>query len=131
MNKAPFRYIISVGAQDIDDLNHVNNVVYLRWVQDAAAAHWNAVAPAQLQTNFAWVVLRHEIDYKRSAVLDDIVVAETWVSSCEGVRSVRHVKMTNLKTGDLLAEAKTTWCLVDAVTKRPRRIEADIISIFL
>lgn len=131
MLKPPFQYKITVGAQDIDDLHHVNNVIYLRWVQEAAAAHWNAIASAELQHNYAWVVLRHEIDYKKPAILGDTVVAETWVSSCEGVRSVRHVKMTNVKTGDLLAEAKTTWCLLDSVTKRPKRIEEDITSIFL
>lgn len=131
MSKVPFPYPVIVGPQDIDELNHVNNVVYLRWVQDAAAAHWNALAPAELKDKYAWVVLRHEIDYKKPAVLGDTVMAETWVSSCEGVRSVRHVKMTNLKTGELLAGAKTTWCLLDATTKRPKRIENDITSIFL
>lgn len=131
MLKAPFHYPIVVGVQDIDELNHVNNVVYLRWVQEAAAAHWNAIAEDELKNKYAWVVLRHEIDYKKPAILGDTVVAETWVSSCEGVRSVRHVKMTNLKTGDLLAEAKTMWCLLDSATKRPKRIEEDITSIFL
>ncbi len=131
MSKNTFRYEITVSEQDIDDLRHVNNVVYLRWVQDAATAHWNAVAADVLKTNYAWVVLRHEIDYKKPAVLGDTVLAETWVSSCEGVRSVRHVKMLNAQTGELLAEARTTWCLLDAQTKRPRRIEADITAIFL
>lgn len=131
MLKAPFHYKITVDVHDIDELNHVNNVVYLRWVQEAAAAHWNAIASTELKNTYAWVVLRHEIDYKKPAILGDTVVAETWVSLCEGVRSVRHVRMTNLKTGDLLAEAKTTWCLLDSVTKRPKRIEEDITRVFL
>lgn len=131
MLKTRFHYPIVVGSQDIDELNHVNNVVYLRWVQDAATAHWNTIASAELKDKYAWVVLRHEIDYKKPAILGDTVVAETWVSSCEGVRSVRHARITNLKTGELLAEAKTTWCLLDSVTKRPKRMEKDVTSIFL
>lgn len=125
-----FTYAITVTPDDIDEMNHVNNVVYLRWVQDAAAAHWDTRAPLGLKTKYAWVVLRHEINYKNPAKLGDPVEAETWVSSCEGVRSVRHVKLSHAETGVLFAEAVTTWCLLDAVTKRPRRIDTDITSIF-
>lgn len=125
-----FTHTITVTPADIDDLNHVNNVVYLRWVQDAAAAHWDAFASQEMKSKYAWVVLRHEIDYKSPAKLGDPVKAETWVSSREGVRSVRHVKLSHAETGVLFAEAVTTWCLLDAVTKRPKRIESDIMSIF-
>lgn len=125
-----FTHTITITPADIDEMNHVNNVVYLRWVQDAAAAHWDALAPDELKSKYAWVVLRHEIDYKASAKLGDPVNAETWVSSCEGVRSVRHVKLSHAETGIVFAEAVTTWCLLDAVTKRPKRIDTDITSIF-
>ncbi len=125
-----FTHTITITPADIDEMNHVNNVVYLRWVQDAAAAHWDALALDELKRKYAWVVLRHEIDYKTSAKLGDSVNAETWVSSCEGVRSVRHVKLSHAETGIVFAEAVTTWCLLDAVTKRPKRIDADITSIF-
>ena len=56
-----FMHTIKVASGDIDDMNHVNNVVYLRWVQDAAAAHWDAIASEELKNKYAWVVLRHEI----------------------------------------------------------------------
>lgn len=125
-----FTHTITVTPDDIDGLNHVNNVVYLRWVQDAAEAHWDVFATEELKQKYAWVVLRHEIDYKTPAKLGDPVKAETWISSGEGVRSVRHVKLSHSETGVVFAEAKTTWCLLDAVTKRPRRIESDITSIF-
>lgn len=125
-----FAHTLAVTPDDIDDMNHVNNVVYLRWVQEAAFAHWDACASNDLKQKYAWVVLRHEIDYKHPAKLGDPVKAETWVSTCEGVRSVRHVKLNHAETGVLFAEAKTTWCLLDAVTKRPKRIESDITSIF-
>lgn len=123
-------HTITITPADIDEMNHVNNVVYLRWVQDAAASHWDAIAPEETKGKYAWVVLRHEIDYRSPAKLGDPVKAETWVSSCEGVRSVRHVKLSHVETGVLFAEAVTTWCLLDAVTKRPKRIDSDITSIF-
>jgi acyl-CoA thioester hydrolase len=125
-----FMHTIIITPDDIDDMNHVNNVVYLRWVQDAAAAHWDTRATEELKRKYVWVVLRHEIDYKNAAKLGDPVKAETWVSSCEGVRSVRKVKLSHAETGIVFAEAVTTWCLLDAVTKRPKRIDTDIMSIF-
>jgi len=125
-----FTHTITVAPADIDELNHVNNVVYLRWVQEAAAAHWDAYASQEMKSKYAWVVIRHEIDYRSPAKFGDLVKAETWVSSHEGVRSVRHVKLSHAETGVLFAEAITTWCLLDAVTKRPKRIESDIMSIF-
>jgi acyl-CoA thioester hydrolase len=125
-----FMHTITITPEDIDDMNHVNNVVYVRWVQDAAAAHWNALASVELKRRYAWVVLRHEIDYKNSAKLGDPVKAETWVSSCEGVRSVRNVRLSHGESGIIFAEAVTMWCLLDAVTKRPKRIDVDITSIF-
>ena len=126
-----FSITIRVKNEDIDELDHVNNVVYLRWVQDVAAAHWDSIATDDMKKKYAWVVLRHEIDYKNPAILGDELIAQTWVSSCEGVRSVRNVKIYHSASGKLAAEAKTTWCLLDSKTMRPRRIEDDIISIFL
>ena len=129
--KGSFQLNITVQPADIDDLKHVNNVVYLRWVQDVAAAHWVNIASREMKQKYSWVVLRHEIDYKSAAVLGDKLTAQTWVSSCEGVRSVRNVKIFQSETGKLVAEAKTTWCLLDAQTAKPKRIEDDITSIFL
>lgn len=94
------------------------------------AAHWDAIASEELKWKYAWVVLRHEIDYKSPAKLGDSIIAKTRVSSREGVRSIRHVILTNAATGVVFAEAITTWCLLDAVTKRPKRIDTDITSIF-
>src|SRR6266496_6328889 len=79
MSSAPFEMIVPVLPGDIDEQNHVNNTVYLRWVQDVATAHWQAVASPDAQENIAWVVLRHEVDYKAPAILDDEVVLRTWV----------------------------------------------------
>jgi acyl-CoA thioester hydrolase len=126
-----FKITITVSAKDIDNLNHVNNVVYLQWVQEVASAHWDTVATDELKKKYSWVVLRHEIDYRNPAYLGDELLVQTWVSTCEGARSVRHVEFFQVNSGVLVAETKTTWCLLDAQTMRPRRIGSDIVSIFL
>ena len=125
-----FKITITVQPDDIDALNHVNNVVYLRYVQDVAASHWNTIAPEGFKQQYAWVVLRHEIDYKNMAVLGDSIIAETWVGSCEGPRSERHVELYHATTRKLLVKAKTSWCLLDSTTLRPKRIEQEIIDLF-
>ena len=126
-----YRHVIIVEKGDIDDLEHVNNVVYLRWVQDVAAAHWAQIASEELKKKYSWVVLRHEIDYRNPAFLGDHLIVKTWVSTCEGVRSIRNVRFYQSSSGKLVAETKTTWCLLDAQSMRPKRIEQDITSIFL
>ena len=79
MSSAAFEMIVSVLPEDIEQQNHVNNTVYLRWVQEVATAHWRAVATADARENIGWVVLRHEIDYKTPACLGDEIVLRTWV----------------------------------------------------
>lgn len=125
-----YQHQITVQPEDIDALGHVNNVVYVRWVQEAAEAHWLAKAPDAVRQKYAWVVLRHEIDYLRPALPGQTLVATTWVNSFSGVRSDRMVQLTLAETGAVLAKAKTTWCLIDAQTARPKRIEEDISSVF-
>ncbi len=125
-----FEQEITVTSKDIDELHHVNNVVYVQWVQDVAKAHWEKIAPAEVQAKYIWMVLRHEVDYRGQAVEGDVLMAKTWVAWSEGVKSERHVEILRLETGKILAKAKTLWCLLDAHTKRPRRIESDITAVF-
>lgn len=129
-SKVTFEHPILVLSSDIDELGHANNVVYLRWVQEVAEAHWNAMASAELRTKYAWVVLRHEIDYLSPAVLNDKLATTTWVDLPDGVRSTRHVEIFNQTTNKLSAKAKTTWCLLSASTMKPKRIEKDIVDVF-
>jgi len=124
-----FSISIPVQLSDIDDMAHVNNVVYVRWVQDVAAAHWNTLASAEAKKKYVWVVLRHEIDYLSPAVSQDIILATTWVGDSQGPRSERFVVLTNKATGKLLAKAKTTWCLLDGATLRPKRVDEEVISL--
>jgi acyl-CoA thioester hydrolase len=114
-----FKLPIAVREEDIDQLGHVNNVVYLRWVQDAATAHWNVLATAEERARLLWVVVRHEIDYKRSAMLGDAIVARTWVGKADGLAFERNTEIVRAGDGKVLARARTLWCPVDAKNLRP------------
>jgi len=122
-----YRIPLHIAPSDIDELGHVNNVVYLRWVQGASAAHWSVLADEQVRKDNVWVVLRHEIDYAAPALPGDELHALTWVGETEGVRSVRYVNIYNGKD-KLLAAARTTWCLLDARSGRPKRVEGILLS---
>jgi acyl-CoA thioester hydrolase len=123
-----FTWPLQILPADIDELGHVNNVVYLRWVQEIAAAHWQHLAGEHERKAWIWVVGRHEIDYRYSAKMGDAIYARTWVGETEGVRSVRHVQILE-RNGKLLAEAKTTWVLVDPQSLRPRKISEDVFAV--
>lgn len=128
-DKQKFSLTIQVQESDIDELGHVNNVVYLRWVQEVAAAHWEQIAPESMKQRYVWVVLRHEIDYHRPAFRSDSITGYTWVGEHQGAKFERFVSLYRSGTDELLAKAKTTWCLLDAATMRPKRIEAEILKI--
>jgi acyl-CoA thioester hydrolase len=115
---------------DIDALGHVNNVVYLRWVQEAATAHWQAAAPAALQAELVWVVLRHEIDYARPAKPLDEIVARTWVGDATGTRFERFVDILRASDGVVLAHARTIWCPIHVRTGRPQRLDPSLHEYF-
>jgi acyl-CoA thioester hydrolase len=114
-----FEVRIPVGPGDIDELGHVNNVVYLRWVQDAAVAHWRAAATPTDQAALVWVVTRHEIDYRRPALAGDAIIARTWIGGATRRSFERHTELLRAADGKLLARARTLWCPLDAVTLRP------------
>ena len=117
---------ITVQTSDIDELGHVNNVVYLRWVQDAAVAHWRTLATAEQQATVAWVVVRHEIDYKHATRLDDQVTVRTWVGAATAYTFERHTEILRARDGRLLARARTLWCPIDMRTGRPTDVGDDI-----
>lgn len=127
-NAAPERYElpIEVRPEDIDELGHVNNVVYLRWIQDAATAHWRARARAEDQAALYWVVSRHEIDYVRPAFLDTEVVARTWVGAAQGRKFERHTELVRARDGKVLVRARTLWVPVDSDTLRPTNVSESV-----
>ncbi|HET7460055.1 MAG TPA: acyl-CoA thioesterase [Longimicrobium sp.] len=115
---------------DVDGAGHVNNVVYLRWVQETAIAHWTATAPERVQRAIGWVVLRHEIDYLRAALPGDTVRARTWVGREDGVRVERHTEIVRERDGAVLARARTLWCPLSTATGRPLRVTDELRTLF-
>jgi len=125
-----FELPLTIEPSDIDQLGHVNNVTYLRWVQDAATAHWTAAAPAEDQAKLLWVVLRHEIDYKRAALPADQIIARTWVGSATRVRFERFTKILRAADQAVLASAKTLWCPIDVQTMKPVAVSTEVRARF-
>jgi acyl-CoA thioester hydrolase len=127
--QAPHRHALAIAPGDIDFMGHVNNSVYLKWVQEAVVAYWERVAPAEAVARHLWVALKHEITYRRPAFLDDIVTASV---VAEGVQGARALFSTLIVRGEeVLAEVKSSWCCLDAATRRPARLARDIVRRFL
>ena len=121
---------MSVSPDDIDDLGHVNNVVYLRWVQDVAIAHWTTAATAEQQAEVAWVAVRHEIDYRHPALPNDAIIARTWVGTADSHRFERHTEILRAHDLKLLAKARTVWCPINRTTGRLTRVSDAIRARF-
>ena len=132
MSPGPQAYeiVLPVEPADLDQLGHVNNITYLRWVQEAAVAHWQALAPAEDQAQVLWMVLRHEIDYVQQAFLGDEIVARTWVGTASRVRFERFTELLRASDRKLLAKARTLWCPIDARRHRPVNLSADLRARF-
>ncbi len=115
-----------VTDADIDVQAHVNNVVYLRWVQEVAIAHWEAVATAEMRANTFWVVRRHELDYLSPALLGDQIIAHTWVGVATAATFERHTEILRAADRKILVRARSVWCVLDPASGRPRRVDREL-----
>jgi acyl-CoA thioester hydrolase len=130
VDRTGFAMPVTAVAADIDELGHVNNIVYLRWVQEIATAHWRAVARAGDIDRFVWVVIRHEIDYRRPTLVGETLKLTTWVGTPRGARFDRFVEITG-PGGEVRAGALTIWALVDRASGRALRVPAEVAAPFL
>ena len=129
MVAATYHYPIGILPADIDHMGHVNNSVYLKWVQDAVVRYWETLAPPEAVARHLWVALSHEINYRRPAFLDDVVVADVIANRVEGAKAFFT---TVIKRGkEVVAEVTSSWCCLDAVSRRPARLARDIAAKFL
>jgi acyl-CoA thioester hydrolase len=120
-----------VEAADIDELGHVNNIVYLRYAQDIAIAHWRSRASEEMLANFVWVVLRHEADYRAALTLGDDVEVRTHVDDApQGVTWARYVDIYKAGSEKPAVQIKSNWAMLDANTRRVKRIPMDIVERF-
>jgi acyl-CoA thioester hydrolase len=122
----------AVAAADIDELGHVNNIVYLRYAQDIATAHWRTRAPRDMVDAFVWVVARHEVDYRAQLELGDDVEVRTWVDDApRGPSWVRFVEVYKADAKKPAAQIKSNWVMLDALTRRMKRVPPDLAACFM
>lgn len=133
LGAASHRVLVTAGPADIDELDHVSNLVYVRWVQEVAQAHSTAVGWDQAQyraLGAVFVVRRHEIDYVAPVLLGEEVEVVTWIAWWKGVSSERRTVVRRVRDGHVVARAATLWAFIDFASGRPRRIPDEIRGAF-
>ena len=131
MTRPVFEMELTATAEHIDELGHVNNAVWVRWMEQVAVAHWRSLADPAHQDAYFWVVVRHEIDYLRPAVAGDRLSARTWVGEApRGARFDRFVEFTGAD-GKSCVRARTSWAILERATGRPVRVPAEVIAPFV
>jgi acyl-CoA thioester hydrolase len=121
---------IIVVSSDLDELNHVNNIRYLEWVQDISKEHWTALSDNQFTNRFFWVVRSHNITYFRPALINDLVTINTFVSELKGPISKRIVEIYSKQPDNKVARCETDWILMEYRTGKPCRIPSEIMDLF-
>ena len=131
-----YRIMFTAGAEHIDFMGHVNNAIWLNWVQDLAGAHWEAVAPAAHQAAYLWVVTRHEIDYRGNISEGESVIGETRIEQGpKGARFERLVDFFRAQDGEPVGKpivsVRSNWAMIDKATGRILRIPAEVAAPFV
>jgi acyl-CoA thioester hydrolase len=126
-----FELRFTAAAEHIDELGHVNNAVWVQWIQEIAVAHWRSLASPAHDAAYYWVVVRHEIDYLRAAHEGDVLTARTWVGEApKGARFDRFVEITGAD-GKARVRARTFWAIIDRSAGRPIRVPAEVVAPFI
>jgi acyl-CoA thioester hydrolase len=128
-----FEYHHTVTHDEIDELGHANNVVFVAWMQAAAIAHTKALgwtAEKYKQMGAGWVARSHTIDYLQPAFADDKLIVRTWVANMKKVTSIRRYQIIRESDRQVLAKAETNWAFIDYATGKPKRIPAEIIGLY-
>ena len=127
----PYTLEFTAEARHIDVMGHVNNTVWVEWIQDLATAHWEAVAGPDLQRQFVWLVIRHEIDYRGNITEGESVTGATWVPSVgTGAKCPRRAEFRNA-AGKVIVSGLTTWAMLDRETGRLARVRPEMIEPFM
>ena len=131
MTRPTFEITLVAGPEHIDELGHVNNAVWVQWIQHVAVAHWESVADPAHKDDYYWVVVRHEIDYLRAAHEGDQIIARTWVGEApQGARFDRLMEFTG-PDGKVCVRAKTQWAIIDKALGRPIRVPPEVVAPFM
>jgi len=131
MSRPVFEKRVTALSEHIDELGHVNNAVWVQWIQDVALSHWYSVADTAHQDDYIWVVVRHEIDYLRAVTEGETVTGRTWVGEApKGARFDRHMEFVG-DDGKVRVKAVTTWAIIDKAAGRPIRVPAEVVAPFM
>jgi acyl-CoA thioester hydrolase len=127
-----YTYRFTIPATAVDRNGHVNNVMYVQWMQDIAVGHYDFMGGTALTQALGatWVVREHTIVYLRPAYAGEEIEAQTWVVNLRRVRSLRKYRFIRRSDGHELVRGETDWVFVDAKTGQPRRIPPEITSLF-
>ena len=126
-----FTRTFTARPDHIDELGHVNNAVWVQWIQDIATAHWDAVAAPEHRETFFWVVVRHEIDYRGNIDVGQSTSAETWIEGpARGAKSLRRVDFRDGE-GKVIVSAATTWAMLDQESGRLARVRPEVLAPFI
>lgn len=131
MTHPTFEMAFEASRDHIDELGHVNNAVWVQWIQRVAVAHWDLLADPVHKAAYYWVVVRHEIDYLRAAHQGETLIARTWVADApKGARFDRFVEFTGPEE-KICVRAKTQWAIIDKSLGRPIRVPSEVIAPFV
>ena len=122
---------ITAGPEHIDMLGHVNNAVWVQWMEQVATEHWTCDAAPEHLDAYLWVVTRHEIDYRGNVREGEVVTARTWIAEApRGARFDRHMEFIG-PDGKVKVSAKSTWAIIDRTSGRILRVPTDVAAPFL
>ena len=126
-----FELIFTAAPEHIDELGHVNNAVWVQWMEQVAVAHWRSVADPMHQEDYFWVVVRHEIDYLRPAFEEERITARTWAGEKpQGAKYDRHMEFVG-EDGKARVRALSWWAIIDKALGRPIRVPAEVVAPFM
>ena len=131
MTRPTFSMNFVAAPEHIDELGHVNNAVWVQWIQEIAVAHWRSIADPAHDDAYFWVVVRHEIDYLRAAFEGEVLTGRTWVGEApKGARFDRHMEFVG-EDGKVRVRAVTQWAIIDKASGRPLRVPPEVAAPFL
>jgi acyl-CoA thioester hydrolase len=131
LTRPVFELTFTAGPEHIDELGHVNNAVWVQWMEQVAVAHWRSIAKPEHQDAYFWVVVRHEIDYLRAGVEGETIVARTWAGETpRGAKFDRHMEFTG-EDGKPRVRARSWWAIIDKAAGRPIRVPAEVVAPFM
>ena len=129
-----FEYPVTVQESDIDEMNHANNVCYIRWMQEAAIGHstYNGWSTERyIDSHWAWVARKHTIEYLQPAFLGDDLIVQTWIADFQRVRSRRKYRFIRESDNAIVATAETNWAFLSTETRRPIKIPEAVAECFI